>query len=386
MNPIIKQLCDICVASLNKQQYISPLINEKALFVMSKENGLTGLIYPTIKKMLSVSEISRKVEKDYYTYIAADIKQNALAGRINALLNKHGIDHVFLKGFNLKTIYPESYMRGMGDIDILIRESDQAIVKNVFKDKKIILTGKAEHHDNYLYGKDVFIEVHHTLFPERHQFLDIDPWGLANSISQHCYEFEKEYELVYLLSHLAKHFASSGAGLRSVLDIGLYLKHYLNKLNLDKLFDYIKAINKEIFFTNIVYLNKLLFSFDFPENLYLSPLLLYDDYWEITQYIAMAGIHGYGHDFNIFAVQMATHQLKDKKPFSFYSNKIFPPYKTMKSIYPIIARWKILLPFGWVLRWFRLLFKKSTYNKIKKMKIKQKEVSDNINFLQKVGL
>ena len=123
MNPVIRQLCDISIASLRGDQYNEPLIDEKALLVLAKTNGLIGLIYPLIKNEMSASDLSRMVERDYYAYIAADIQQKTAADLIDNLLNERGIDHIFLKGNNLKPLYPETYMRGMGDIDVLVREN-----------------------------------------------------------------------------------------------------------------------------------------------------------------------------------------------------------------------------------------------------------------------
>src|SRR5690606_26247142 len=120
-------------------------------------------IYPLIKNEMSASDLLRMVERDYYAYIAADIQQKTAADLIDNLLNERGIDHIFLKGNNLKPLYPETYMRGMGDIDVLVRENARKQVKQALNKQKITLTGKAEHHDNYLYGKDVLIEVHYSL-------------------------------------------------------------------------------------------------------------------------------------------------------------------------------------------------------------------------------
>lgn len=386
MNPVIRQLCDISIASLRGDQYNEPLIDEKALLVLAKTNGLIGLIYPLIKNEMSASDLSRMVERDYYAYIAADIQQKTAADLIDNLLNERGIDHIFLKGNNLKPLYPETYMRGMGDIDVLVRENARKQVKQALNKQKITLTGKAEHHDNYLYGKDVLIEVHYSLFPERHRFWDREPWNFARQLKDCLYELEKEYELVYLLSHLAKHFLSSGAGLRSVLDIGLYLHCHSSLLDYDKLKSYVKKAGLETFFTNIIILNNMLFDFNLPETLCLSAWLSVGEYESIADYIASAGIHGYGQDFNSFSLQMASHQRRNKKKFSFYLGKIFPSYRSMKAVYPAICRYKVLLPLGWVLRWFRLMFNKGTYVKIKKLFIKREEVEENISFLQKIGL
>jgi|SRR5690554_6061614 len=386
MNPKIRQLYDICTAALNKCQYTDSIIDEHFLFVAAKENGLIGLVYPVIAAILTDENIKTKFQKEHYAYIAADIKQKETANLINSLLNDKGIDHIYLKGIMLKKLYPESYMRAMGDIDIFIRENQRNDIEAIFAEAKIKIVGHAEHHDNYLYGKDIHIEVHHHLFPDRHPFVTIDPWTCTKSGDLHCFYFEKEYELVYLLSHLAKHFTSSGAGLRSLLDIGLYLQSNLNELNPDKTLGYLKEIALDGFFTHVIYLNHYCFNLELPEKFLFSKCLSSLDYKKLAQYVVKAGVHGYGQSFNVFAVQMATHQLKAHRILSFYIKKIFPPYRTMAKIYPVLAKGKILLPFCWIIRWFSLLFKKTTYRKIKKLNFSNKEVTDNINFIKRIGL
>ena len=41
--------------------------------------------------------------------------------------------------------------------------------------------------------------------------------------------------------------------------------------------------------------------------------------------------------------------------FAFYIYRIFMPYDRIKYLYPVLQKVPVLLPFVWVIRWFKLL-------------------------------
>ena len=56
-----------------------------------------------------------------------------------------------------------------------------------------------------------------------------DPWQYAVSCGDHRYEFTPEYHFLYLIAHLAKHVAASGAGARMYLDLAAFILHFGEK-------------------------------------------------------------------------------------------------------------------------------------------------------------
>ena len=86
------------------------------------------------------------------------------------------------------------------------------------------------------------------------KFYFLDPWAQVIHIKEDRYQFNPTYEIVYLLYHLAKHLDTSGIGLRSMLDIGIYLNANKEKINKEELLSYLKSCRYDNFlYTNCLF-------------------------------------------------------------------------------------------------------------------------------------
>lgn len=391
MNDTILEVLKVTTCALHHQTYDKPLIDERAFYMLALENGLSALVHKGLnQKMISV-KLKQMLQRNFYDYVARDTKQQLLVQRLDDSLNEHEIDHIFLKGTMLKKIYPETYLRGMGDIDILVQAHKMKHVHEVFKKEKITCTSKSKQHDVFQTEDELLIEIHPMLykdFNKKYETLFLDPWKFARLEKNHLYIFEHEFELVYLLYHLAKHMDSSGIGLRSVLDIGIYFEAYENKMNEEVLISYLEDTEMLKFFSTMIEINQRYFGFDFKLNIKRYEPMDEKLFNELTDYLVRSGIHGQGRNFNPFEARMASYELHEKSRFKMIIDLIFPSYDSMKSMYPYVAKAKILIIFGWIERWIKLLFKKtkSTFNKIGKLFVKKDSVNQNRDLFEKIGL
>jgi predicted nucleotidyltransferase len=391
MDQTLRQLCDVTTKGLNQEIYLNPIQDEKDFYFKALENGLIGIIYHALKKENVSDTLSKHLTKDFYAYIASDVKYHQAIKKLNSLLNEHGIDHIFLKGSKLKNIYPESYMRAMGDIDILVHPQDMKKVSQLFENNDILLKMKSEQHDLFMMHQEITIEIHPKLYKDfnpKYEELLSKPWEYSTLLEEHEYTLNRSYELLYLLYHLAKHLDSSGIGLRSMIDIAIYVAHYQNEINIDELKLLLSKTDLSTFFTNMIYLNSYLFDFKGFERFYFTDLLSNDRYDEIANYLVKSGIHGKGKDFNPFQARLSSHQLKNKSNLSFFLELIFPTFQSMKGMYPILEKYKTLLPFSWVYRWFDLFVRKgrSTFKRLFKLKMKKQEILETKSIFKDLGL
>lgn len=195
------------------------------------------------------------------------------------------------------------------------------------------------------------------------------------------------YNLVYLVYHLSKHIHSGGVGLRSILDIGLYIKHVQDRLNQKELEQLLSRGDFTRFFQTVVYLSHVLF--DTPMDLSLMKDFSMDP--ETTEaiiaYIAKSGIHGVGSAFDSFSPRIATLQRKQKSKYSLLFNRLFPKYSEMKNVYPRLKTYPVFLPLYWMKRALRLIFANSKKNRIKiKSILKSTESKQAEDMFQKMGL
>lgn len=256
------------------------------------------------------------------------------------------IDCLPLKGCYLKEMYPKPDYREMADLDILIRKESQEKVKNIMEElgyQTKIYNGAV----NDVYEKKPFmdVEMHLALFnPEiidRFQITQLkqvaDPWSCAVQTElPFIYSYSPEDTYIFLMIHLIKHFKRSGVGIRQFTDIWVYRQKY--KLNQEYIYNVLK--DTEV----------LSFCKD-TENLveaWFGNGELTEELEAMQEYIFSAGVYG-----NMFYRLKNTLDFmeEDNKntsaAFRYVLTRTFPPFRTMKTLYPFLAEYPVFLPFTW---------------------------------------
>lgn len=335
--------------------------NDKKLYKVAKENGFSGTIYKAVENKLIDMYILNRFRRDFFKFIADDEKKMDLIRKLTDLLNKHEIDHIYLKGAHLKHLYPETYMRSMGDIDILVREKDIKRTEKLFLDNGFDLNSKGPVHDIFFYG-ELEVELHRKMvFEERDENFSIlsDIWDHSKVLNEHQYQMEPEYELLYLLYHNKKHLLSGGIGLRNVLDIGVFLEKTIDDLDYAKLKTLLEETNTTVFFQKMVIFNDRYLGTNHRERLNIEhdpDLLLYQAF---TDLVINSGVHGYGTSHNQLISQFAGDKNNEISRFRSVLRMMFPNYKIMRYRYPKMLKYKIFLPIAWLRRMFSILTKKT---------------------------
>lgn len=372
LNGNLMVLLDVLKCSLNGKTFDEKIENEKDFYYLSRDNGLIGLIYESVDFSMQSEQLKTFMNRDFLAFISSDEKQRNLIDLLTKIFDEAEIKNVFLKGSVLKFLYPKTYNRGMGDIDVLVESENLNLVDKLLKEKGFILEHLSEQHNVYSY-MGLSVEVHPRLvrdFNNRFEKLFDKPWEEVILVEGFNYKFKHEYMICYLLYHLAKHLGTSGVGIRSVLDIGIYMNYYKDEINRDYLFTLLDESQMMKLFDGVIYLNSKYFGFE-KLSMYLTHEPLSKERYEnMLIYIAKAGIHGKGRDFNPFEGRRSFYELQNKGKFRFIIEMIFPSKKAINGMYPFTRKCVLLVPIGWVFRWFRLVFRsgKSSIRKIKYLK------------------
>ena len=147
---------------------------------------------------------------------------------------RHDIPMMLLKGHGLSLNYPKPELRPSGDIDIYLfgkwREADRAI----HEEKGIEVSSEHEHHTTFDW-EETSVENHYdfvnTLTRRSNRTLEVELKQLAQDRS-HTMEIEGQtiylpspnLNALFLLRHLALHFASVGMSFRQVLDWAFFVE------------------------------------------------------------------------------------------------------------------------------------------------------------------
>jgi len=396
MDALIRTLCDLMVAALQGKVYDKPIAPIDGLFQKARENGLSGIAYSALP-VDSLSEAERrKFKGDWLRYQARDVAQRAAVEELDLACEEAGLDHLYLKGVVVKDCYPEPYMRSMGDIDVLFKVDDMTKVHEMFETKSGYRHhADSEAHDVFMKDRDLIVEAHRSIDVESDEprwKLFGDPWKYAFQLKGHLYAFEPEYFLLHLLRHLAKHLLSSGIGLRSVLDIGLFIARNKERLDVDTLKMMLQATSFELFFSNILVLNQVLFNLDPMTEARRKGNHDSEFIDELVEYISASGIHGTAQGFNQQAVGMTKNTMEQgtarKGRIAYLFKVAFPARKTLWETYPYLKKHGWLLPVAWIERWWKKLFRESkrTMRQIHNLGIKNDLIATQASLFSKLGL
>lgn len=155
--------------------------------------------------------------------IAEAIRRDALFSRsleeVREKLEAAGIWYVPLKGILLKEYYPKTYMREMADHDILIDAGRAGDVKDIMEELGFTTVRFGVHHHDVYHRPPVLnYEMHTSLFGPSHDPKLYNYYLGVRDLSR------KEDFYLYLVAHEYKHYMRAGTGLRSLMDIYLFLK------------------------------------------------------------------------------------------------------------------------------------------------------------------
>ena len=321
--------------------------NELSFFIkLSKHHSLMAFLYQAINNVKAnvPSEALNELEQYYLANLRKSVLFDKERNELFASLKEKQIEYLPLKGIIIKNYYLDPYTREFADNDILFDDKGSALIRDYFKSRQYTVElYKKSNHDVYIKKPFFNFEMHRALFfPNEDNAKNVEYFKdyLNNSPKKDEYEhyLTNENFYIYFLAHSYKHYHVSGCGIRTLIDIYLYLK------NNDLDFDY---INKELTKLDLL---------DFSNDIKSLSFKLFDDQElndeeiEMLLFISSSGTYG-------TLEHSVSKGVKEKGKFGYMMKRIFPPYSFYKSAYPWAYYSFILIPIAWLCRFFRILFK-----------------------------
>lgn len=288
-----------------------------------------------------------------FKMIMVDKNQLFELSSLEKAFSENAIDYMLLKGALIKSLYPKTEMRPMGDADVLIRTEQYDKIKPIMQ--KLGFSAKLESDHEIVWDKPgkLYLELHKRLIPSYHKDYYAyfgEGWNLAkqNSDNPYRYEMTSEDTYIYLFAHFAKHYREGGIGIRHLIDLWMYRK---SCKKLDE--EYIKQGLEKLlileFYTNIRRLSAVWFEGAEADEK--------TDF--ITNVIFSSGSFGTSEKRQISSGLKASKSGKNVKTTK-WIRAIFPNKIVMANNYPILRKAPALMPLMWVARWFRtILFRKN---------------------------
>lgn len=322
-------------------------VDPESFYKLCNAHNSAPAVFSVIKdneSLLNDKKAYELFKNAFYDAIVNYDMQKAVIDEINGLLTANEIDHIFFKGAQLKEYFPVPELRLMSDVDVLIRLDDREKVKKLLTSNGFELTEDNGPVYNYHKG-DVLVECHTKIVSGKVGTANAEAY-FEDAVNHakfvdFCGELETEYNLLYLLTHIAHHFWFYGAGVKMILDLAVFIRHFSPDID--------SVVNKadEL---NLKQFSKIIFS------------ICYDWFGVGKKYgVETEKTKEFLLDFGAFgninrnkAAVVRRKALEDghKGGFAAKTALIFPSYKKMKNIpyVKFIDGRPYLLPFCWIYR------------------------------------
>lgn len=348
MNSLEKGVVTLIKSALTGEGYSLPAdFDVQNAVKIARAHQISALVCFGAKTCNLADELAMdKLLVDAYKFTVISEAQTEFIDKITAVFKKENIDYMLLKGASIKNIYPNLQMRTMSDIDILIKLEQYDKISKIMH-----LLGFSEvtqsDHELIWRKENLAVELHKRLIPSYNKDFYAyfgDGWQFAKrEENSSCHKMSAEDELVFIFTHLAKHYRDAGIGLKHFVDLFLFLKN--NTVDQNYVLGVLKTLKLDVFYTNV--LKTLNVWFDGGQEDEITKL--------ITKNVFSCGAYGKRENKLLSeAVKENKKAFKTKKVLSL----VFLPIAQMQKRYSCLKKAPILLPVFWVVRWIKIVLKK----------------------------
>lgn len=352
-------------------------ITWQAVYSLARRHSVSALAWHAVSRL--PEPIDTDVDDAWRTMnsklIHKYFNQEHEFGVLSSKLAEAQIPHMPVKSVWVRPLYPQAFEREMCDLDILIPEKDAARAHDIAIDSGYSMLEEftTSHNTEYVKKPYLVLELHTFMAPkESSQFSYYeDIWQrVVPTDTPYYFTLSLEDQYIYMLAHSEKHYSLKGTGIRSYLDIFLFLNHYQDQLD----HTYIDAELKKLQINEFAQTaESLAFSWFSKE-----PLPLSEKAAKMASYVFSGATYGRanGIDENKLRALMAEGRSEKRAKFSFFMEIVFPPYDKMTGRFPTLRKAPFLLPLYWILRWFTVLFTKPGQVKKQYRRVKKIDVVD----------
>ena len=346
-----------------KTQPVDVSLDWEMIYGLSRIHQVEGIVFQQCKSFMPMEPAS------YFSQIYAStlffyMNRLSMFQSIQKSFDKFDIPFFTVKGLDVAQFYPRPALRTMGDLDILVHPEDKSLAKRAMQalGYENISTNDYE----LKYRNDLLeFEIHDHLLYENEinsqDSLDFTAlsWKYAKAIpgTRRC-ELDWNFHFIFLLLHMKKHFLVSGVGFRQFMDLVVVVRHC--DLDWDWLEPVLDKLSLKTFMKVCFTFCRRWFDVDMPfceeldEDLFIAS----------TKKIFLNGVFGFQDRSNENNPDI--NRVRKSGKFLTALRNLFPSCADMLEApyYSYLDGRPYLLPFGWIHRAFRSIFK----GKLKRLK------------------
>lgn len=355
-NPLAGYLIHLLVCALNgkKPEEKPETVSFEQIYALALKHDVANLAYYAVEKLEQQPEpaLGSAWKEIRDKAIVKGITQIYERDQIITALTAAGIDICPLKGCLLKEMYPQQDMRMMADLDILMKPEKASAVDRILTSMgyRCEVSGIGAH-DEYFKKPVMHVEMHYKLMDEEavgedklSYYRNVWERLMPDSQNTHLYRMSWNDFYIYFIAHLAKHYYMGGTGIRSIMDIHIFLARHGQDLDQQYLKTELEKIKLWDIKEDCEKLAAVWFGDEAPDERLL----------EMTEFIIQSGTYGTIENALPHRVEKGIARSSNSK-FRYLIRRLFPPCNKMQYKFPVVRKYPFLLPFCWIIRIVRCI-------------------------------
>ena len=185
---------------------------------------------------------------------------------------KHGIRMMVLKGWGLSLNYPNPAHRPCSDLDIYLFGEQEKGDKLLESELGLKVDNEHHHHSVFIFH-GLMVENHYDFINVHSHRSTRKIENLLKSMAQDAVPVKtkdgidvwlpsSDFNALFVLRHMAAHFAAVGMNLRMILDWGLFMNKHHQEVDWDRILPIIREINMHKYLDAVNYICYTYLGFD----------------------------------------------------------------------------------------------------------------------------
>ncbi len=296
-------------------------------------NGILLTVYYSLP-----AELQAGLSEKYHAAIKQSVLQGYEGNQVLHALSDAGLDSIGLKGWELRKLYPDTTMRQMADLDILVKPYDYDRIKSVMDGLGFSSGSESSWKHDGFKKNEVNIEMHKRLTDDSGVIREWERgiWERAKPLDGHILLMSPEDFYIFHFVHMHKDFLNGSLGLRRIVDTWLLQKQ---PEDMEPVRLWLEQFGMWEFHEKMVKLAHATMGetdMDEGSEFLLSHAFTHGIYGSVESYKA-GRIAAMGDSVNAGKVKSAV-------------AAVFLPVSRMKAQFPVLEKYPILLPWCWTKR------------------------------------
>ena len=192
------------------------------LFRLMQQNHVAALCFDAVSKAGAPRDVLMPWLSEHEKAIEWHRYQRQVQQEVVDVMQQRGIETLVLKGTHTAQYYPQPELREFGDLDLYFYDKHDEADRVAREVLRVSVSNDAHHHTKYNYkGVTVeshydFLNIHYPPSNRRYEAMlkELVSDGDVSLLTSHFSLFE----VLFLLRHMAGHFAASRITLRDLVD------------------------------------------------------------------------------------------------------------------------------------------------------------------------